>query len=135
MPWRPHGFANRLFVDSTAAVPMPKIRRRSLPPPLLHHLLDRIRSHEISASQIGLFADWLDTEPEVKMVQAISRNDSLRRSRFGEDVSTSRTGSDWQRSAVAAFAIRNSHFAPRSLLSSLVVRCPLSCSPAKAVFR
>jgi len=44
---------------------MPKIRRRSLPPALLHHLLDRIRSREISASQIGLFADWLDTEPEV----------------------------------------------------------------------
>src|SRR5260370_21441420 len=65
MPWRPRGFANRLFVDSTAAVPMPKIRRRSLPPALLHHLLDRIRSREISASQLGLFADWLDTGPEV----------------------------------------------------------------------
>src|SRR6476620_221547 len=65
MPWRPRGFANRLFVDSTAAVPMPNIRRRSLPPALLHHLLDRIRSREISASQIGLFADWLDTEPDV----------------------------------------------------------------------
>jgi len=44
---------------------MPKIRRRSLPPALLHHLLDRIRSREISASQLGLFANWLDTEPEV----------------------------------------------------------------------
>ena len=44
---------------------MPKIRRRSLPPALLHHLLDRIRSREISASQLGLFADWLDMEPEV----------------------------------------------------------------------
>jgi hypothetical protein len=44
---------------------MPKIRRRSLPPALLRHLLDRIRSREISASQLGLFADWLDTEPEV----------------------------------------------------------------------
>jgi len=31
----------------------------------LRHLLDRIRSREISASQLGLFADWLDTEPEV----------------------------------------------------------------------
>jgi hypothetical protein len=31
----------------------------------LHHLLDRIRSREISASQLGLFADWLDMEPEV----------------------------------------------------------------------
>jgi hypothetical protein len=31
----------------------------------LHHLLDRIRSREISASQLGLFAEWLDMEPEV----------------------------------------------------------------------
>ena len=65
MRWKPRGSANRLFVDSTARIPMPKIRRRSLPPALLRHLLDRIRSREISASQLGLFADWLDTEPEV----------------------------------------------------------------------
>jgi hypothetical protein len=53
---------------------MPKIRRRSLPPALLHHLLDRIRSREISASQLGLFADWLDTTrgAERKMVQTLS---------------------------------------------------------------
>jgi hypothetical protein len=44
---------------------MPKIRRKNLPPALLHHLLDRIRSREISTDQLGLFADWLDTEPEV----------------------------------------------------------------------
>jgi hypothetical protein len=44
---------------------MPKIRRQNLPPALLHHLLDRIRSREISADQLGLFAEWLDTEPEV----------------------------------------------------------------------
>ena len=44
---------------------MPKIRRHNLPPALLNHLLDRIRSREISAEQLGLFADWLDTEPEV----------------------------------------------------------------------
>jgi hypothetical protein len=43
---------------------MPKIRRQNLPPVLLHHLLDRIRSREISSDQLGLFADWLDTEPE-----------------------------------------------------------------------
>src|SRR5205085_7710613 len=65
MRWKPRGSANRLFVDSTARIPAPKIRRRSLPPALLRHLLDRIRSREISASQLGLFADWLDTEPEV----------------------------------------------------------------------
>ena len=44
---------------------MPKIRRQNLPPALLHHLLDRIRSREISGDQLGLFAEWLDTEPEV----------------------------------------------------------------------
>jgi hypothetical protein len=44
---------------------MPKIRRQNLPPALFHHLLDRIRSREISSDQLGLFADWLDTEPEV----------------------------------------------------------------------
>jgi hypothetical protein len=44
---------------------MAKIRRQNLPPALLHHLLDRIRSREISAEQLGLFAEWLDAEPEV----------------------------------------------------------------------
>jgi hypothetical protein len=44
---------------------MPKIRRHNLPPTLLSHLLDRIRSQEISAEQLGLLADWLDTEPGV----------------------------------------------------------------------
>jgi hypothetical protein len=32
---------------------MPKIRRRDLPPTLLDHLLERIRSPEISADQLG----------------------------------------------------------------------------------
>jgi hypothetical protein len=44
---------------------MPKIRRHNLPSAVLNHLLDRIRSREISAEQLGLLADWLDTEPEV----------------------------------------------------------------------
>jgi len=44
---------------------MPKIRRHNLPPALLQHLLDRIKSREISAEQLGLLADWLDTTPEV----------------------------------------------------------------------
>ena len=44
---------------------MPKIRRQNLPPALLNHLLDRIAEREISANQLGLFADWLVTEPEV----------------------------------------------------------------------
>jgi len=44
---------------------MPKIRRQGFPPALLNHLLDRITDREISADQLGQFADWLVTEPEV----------------------------------------------------------------------
>jgi len=44
---------------------MPKIRRDNLPPALLNHLLDRITEREISANQLGQFADWLVSEPEV----------------------------------------------------------------------
>jgi hypothetical protein len=44
---------------------MPRIRRQSLPPALLNHLLERIRERDISASQLEALADWLDTEPEV----------------------------------------------------------------------
>ena len=44
---------------------MPKVRRRNLPPILLNHLLDRIAQRNIAADQLGLFADWLDTQPDV----------------------------------------------------------------------
>lgn len=44
---------------------MPKIRRQNLPAALLNHLLDRIADREISADQLGQFADWLGIEPEV----------------------------------------------------------------------
>ncbi len=44
---------------------MPKIRRDNLPPALLNHLLDRVAEREISANQLGRFADWLVNEPEV----------------------------------------------------------------------
>ncbi len=44
---------------------MAKIRRQNLPPALFDHLLDRIQSRHISADQLGLLADWLDTQPEV----------------------------------------------------------------------
>ena len=56
---------------------MPKIRRRSLPPALLRHLLDRIRSREISARQLGLFADWLDTEPAVPNEKWFKRSPAM----------------------------------------------------------
>jgi hypothetical protein len=44
---------------------MPRIRRRGFPPALLDHLLDRVQSREISPEQLGEFAHWLDTTPEV----------------------------------------------------------------------
>jgi len=52
---------------------MPKIRRVNLPPALLNHLLDRITEREISFNQLGLFADWLVTEPEVPEGQWFKR--------------------------------------------------------------
>ena len=44
---------------------MPKVRRQNLPPALFQHLLDRIQSRKIQASQLELLATWLDTEPDV----------------------------------------------------------------------
>ena len=44
---------------------MPRIRRSNLPRPLYAHLLERVKSRNISADQLGLFADWLATQPEV----------------------------------------------------------------------
>ena len=44
---------------------MPKVRRHNLPPALFQHLLDRIQSRNIPATQLELLATWLDTEPDV----------------------------------------------------------------------
>ncbi len=44
---------------------MPKVRRHNIPRALLTHLLDRIKEREIPADQLGLLADWLDSEPNV----------------------------------------------------------------------
>ena len=44
---------------------MPKVRRKNIPPALFQHLLDRIQSRKIPASQLELLARWLDSEPEV----------------------------------------------------------------------
>jgi len=44
---------------------MPKVRRQNLPPALFQHLLDRIQSRKIPASQLELLAKWLDGEPDV----------------------------------------------------------------------
>jgi hypothetical protein len=44
---------------------LPKVRRQNLPAPLFQHLLERIQSRRIPASQLELLARWLDTEPDV----------------------------------------------------------------------
>lgn len=44
---------------------MPKVRRQNLPPALFQHLLDRIQSRKIPATQLESLAAWLDTEPDV----------------------------------------------------------------------
>jgi hypothetical protein len=67
---------------------MSKIRRRNIPPALLDHLLDRIRSREISADQLGLFAEWLDTEPEVPTERWFKRFPAMTVCGEGEFVKT-----------------------------------------------
>ena len=42
---------------------MPNVRR--LPPALFQHLLERIQSRKIPATNLELLAAWLDTEPDV----------------------------------------------------------------------
>ena len=44
---------------------MPKVRRQTVPPALFQHLLDRVQSRKIEASQLAMLAKWLDSEPEV----------------------------------------------------------------------
>jgi len=44
---------------------MPKVRRQNVPPAVLQHLLDRVQSRKIPASQLEQLAKWLDSEPEV----------------------------------------------------------------------
>jgi len=44
---------------------MPRIRRERIPEALMAHLVKRVRQREISTAQLGLFARWLDSDPEV----------------------------------------------------------------------
>jgi hypothetical protein len=44
---------------------VPRVRRSGVPPALFQHLLDRIHSRKIPATQLELLAKWLDDEPEV----------------------------------------------------------------------
>ncbi len=44
---------------------MPQVQRTNVPKRLLEHLLDRIRSREVTAEDLEALAAWLDTKPEV----------------------------------------------------------------------
>ena len=67
---------------------MPRIRRHNLPPALLNHLLDRIRSREISVEDLGLLAEWLDTELEVPEGKCFKRFSAMIVCGKGELVTT-----------------------------------------------
>jgi len=59
---------------------------------LLQHLLDRIQQREISASQLGLLAVWLDQNPEVPAGKWFKRFSSMTVCGEGELVRTFLTG-------------------------------------------
>ncbi len=44
---------------------MPQIQRENVPRRLLGHLLDRVRARGVTVEDLRLFAEWLDTWPEV----------------------------------------------------------------------
>jgi len=44
---------------------VPKIRRQNLPRALYAHLLDRVQQRNISAQQLRVMLQWMDTQPEV----------------------------------------------------------------------
>ena len=52
---------------------MPRVRRQNVPPALFQHLLDRVHSRKVPASQLELLAKWLDSEPEVPQGQQYKR--------------------------------------------------------------
>jgi len=52
---------------------VPRVRRQDVPPALFQHLLDRVQSRKIPASQLELLVKWLDGEPEVPEGQRYKR--------------------------------------------------------------
>jgi hypothetical protein len=49
----------------------------NIPPALFQHLIDRIQSRKIPATQLELLAKWLDTEPDVPEGQWYKRFSSM----------------------------------------------------------
>ena len=52
---------------------MPRVRRHNVPPALFQHLVDRVHSRKVPASQLVQLAKWLDGEPEVPETQWYKR--------------------------------------------------------------
>jgi len=44
---------------------VPRVRRHNIPPALFQHLLDRVPTRKVPASQLEFLARWLDGEPEL----------------------------------------------------------------------
>lgn len=44
---------------------MPKLRRQHVPRAVMEHLALRMREREVGVDQMGLFAEWCDTNPDV----------------------------------------------------------------------
>ena len=67
---------------------MPKVRRQNLPPALFQHLLQRIQSRKIPATQLELLATWLDGEPDVPEGEWYKRFSGMTVSGEGELIKT-----------------------------------------------
>ena len=68
---------------------MPRVRRQNVPPALFQHLLDRVQSRKIPASQLALLAKWLDTGPDVPEGQWYKRLPGMTVCGEGELIKTS----------------------------------------------
>jgi len=94
--------------------PMPRIRRKRIPDALMAHLIKRVREREISTSQLGLLARWLDTGARGSgrsLVQTIPWNDRLCWTRMeprgcerhGRDRPRGRSEREWTSQLVKTF--------------------------------
>src|SRR5882724_11559684 len=132
------GSANRLFVDSTVSVPIPKIRRQSLPPALLRHLLDLsdpAKSREPTRFVCRLARHGTrGAEREIRL----PGNDSLRRRRIRKDVlnreaSSDRKGSLFILPALCRFDSRSNFLTFLYFLCSEPILYTMSCTIDLAV--
>ncbi len=111
---------------------------QNLPPTLFNHLLDRITEREISADQLGQFADWLVTEPEVPKGQWFKRFPEMivRRRRIGEDLSKGRTSSWWRRGALVERKFTRRAASRRKMSSSMSSQwVPMPADETRESFR